>query len=88
MMSSSSSGSSLAPFPSLSGETLSSLFPFYIHFDRDFQVLSCGPSLRKACPDVIAGQLLTTLFTVERPRIPLTIESLSDALRRLLAARR
>lgn len=80
MMSSSSSGSSLAPFPSLSGETLSSLFPFYIHFDRDFQVLSCGPSLRKACPDVIAGQLLTTLFTVERPRIPLTIESLSASV--------
>jgi len=77
MMSSSSSGSSLAPFPSLSGETLSSLFPFYLHFDRDFQVLSCGPSLRKACPDVIAGQFLTTLFKVERPRIPLTIESLS-----------
>ena len=83
-MSSSSSGSTPSPLPSVSGETLSSLFPFYIHFDWDFRVLSCGPSLHKACPDIRPGQFLTTLFTLVRPRIPFTIESLSASVDTLL----
>lgn len=84
MMSSLSGGSFPPPLPSVSGETLSSLFPFYVHFDCEFRVLSCGLSLRKACPDVIPGQFLTTLFTLAHPRIPFTIESLSAGAEVLL----
>ncbi|MCX6603993.1 MAG: PAS domain S-box protein [Acidobacteria bacterium] len=77
MMSSLSGGSAPAAIPSLSGETLLSLFPFYLYFDRDCRIVNCGPSLSKACPDVKPGQFVTHLFTLERPRIPFTIDSIS-----------
>ena len=80
MMSSLSGGSAPAGLPSLSGETLLSLFPFYLYFGRDCRILNCGPSLRKACPDIKPGQFVTHLFTLERPRIPFTIDSISASV--------
>lgn len=77
------SGSSQVPVPSLKDESIASLFPFYIHFDRGLRVLNCGPSWRRACPDVGPGQLLPTLFSLERPRIPWQIESLASEMESL-----
>ena len=79
MMNSSSSGSELESNPSLDNEQFAALFPFFLQFDRDLRILDAGPSLRKACPDVIPGKLLPKLFSLERPRIPLTAESLAAA---------
>lgn len=79
MTNSSSNGSCLDVLPSLNGEQLAALFPFFVFFDRGFRIIRFGPSLRKACPDIAAGKFLPELFSLERPRIPLTLESLVSA---------
>jgi two-component system, sensor histidine kinase and response regulator len=58
---------------------LAELFPFYLSFDRDLRILNSGKSLRKACPDALPGTSLPEIFSVERPRIPLSPEALDAA---------
>ncbi len=47
------------------------LFPFYIIFNRNLEILSLGESLRQAVKNVI-GELIKDVFTMVRPNIPFT----------------
>ncbi len=52
----------------LQKEQLSSLFPFYIVFNTDFQILDYGKSIDKIIPSISAENNFLSLFEISRPR--------------------
>jgi guanylate cyclase len=47
------------------------LFPFYIIFNRNLEILSLGESLRQAVKNAI-GELIKDVFTMVRPNVSFT----------------
>lgn len=52
-------------------------FPFHFAFDRELRICQVGHSLAKLMPDLQIGQTATDHFTIERPEIPFTHETLT-----------
>jgi PAS domain S-box-containing protein len=78
MMNSSSVGN-LEKLLTIGADQLPLIFPFYLVFDHELRVVSCGPSLQRSCPDVQPGVPLGSVFVLERPRIPLNSQALQSA---------
>ena len=49
-------------------EQFNRLFPFYLLLDEELEIVSCGKSLKKLCPDAVA-QLFPDLCRITRPHI-------------------
>ncbi|MFN5833334.1 MAG: ATP-binding protein [Akkermansiaceae bacterium] len=54
-------------FPVLPAGSLETVFPFYLHWDRELRLCSVGRSLMKALPEAVAGTPLQELFKLRRP---------------------
>lgn len=76
---SSSSAGNLEQLLTIGADQMPLLFPFYLLFDHELRVVSCGPSLQRSCPDVQPGVPLGAVFVIERPRIPLNSQALQSA---------
>lgn len=48
-------------------ETLLSLFPFYISWNEKSEIISIGPSVKKSCPELEAGKLISDFFECTAP---------------------
>lgn len=67
-----------------SNEQFDRLFPFYILLDESMQIISCGRTLEKLCPD-ITGNFFSEIFSVKRPAPETTeFESLKDICNQLV----
>ena len=51
----------------LTRSQINQIFPFHVSFDRDLRIISIGKSLRKLCPEIVAGDALTQRFEQHRP---------------------
>lgn len=64
--------------PTLSPELFEKLFPFHFSFDEDLRFLRMGPSLSKVCREAEPGGKVTSVFSVLRPNIELSPETLQQ----------
>lgn len=62
----------------ISPTTFADLFPFHMVFNRKMQVSQVGKALARVLPYLIENSLvsLTTMFELERPRVPLTFSNI------------
>jgi len=58
--------------------SFSKSFPFHLVADHALTILQIGPSWASSCSEIVTGASLTDFFTLERPRIPFTSESLNQ----------
>ncbi|MFO0579521.1 MAG: response regulator [Polyangia bacterium] len=62
--------------PALSAKLLPEVFPFLLVLSRELRLVGHGPALSKVVKDLQPGAPLSSLFTLTRPRVPLTFENL------------
>lgn len=63
----------------ISASGLREVFPFFFALDRELRLVDFGRSLGKICTGAQLGALLTSLFTVARPRLKVGFEALLRA---------
>jgi|GEM_PF-4852522 len=62
-------------------EAFSNAFPFHLVVDSSFKIIQLGPSLKELCKKLRLGEGLTQHFTLTRPKITMSVESLRSASR-------
>ena len=63
----------------ISASGLREVFPFFFALDRELRLVDFGRSLGKICTGAQLGAVLTSLFTVARPRLKVGFEALLRA---------
>ena len=71
---------------SFSAEQFNSLFPFYFLLNRDGQIRAFGLGLQKLL-NLDGSQSFSSVFTVERPQLPLSDQNLISLLHQAVIIR-
>ncbi len=63
---------------SLSADALDPIFPFYLAFDAEMQIVRMGSALQRLCPMLAVGERVDLHFRLRQPDIALAFEAICD----------